>query len=289
MNVGIGLPATIPNTPPELIVEWAKRADIAGFSSLGIIDRLVYPNFEPMMTLAAVSSVTRQVRLMTTVLVAPLRNAAILAKEAATLDKLSGGRLTLGFGIGGREDDSKAAGITHRRRARRFEQQLNLMRKAWSQQPIGEHVGTIGPPPVQPGGPEVLIGGYTPTAASRAGRLGDGFIGGGGINAETALNLYKVAKGSWEAAGRKKKLRFVCSAYFALGENSAQKGAAYIRDYYGFMGPRVDGLVNSILSTPNSLNDAIRAYKDVGVHEVILWPTIAELEQVELASQFLKK
>jgi alkanesulfonate monooxygenase SsuD/methylene tetrahydromethanopterin reductase-like flavin-dependent oxidoreductase (luciferase family) len=288
MKVGIGLPATIPNTPPELVLEWAKRADATGFSSLTVIDRLVYPNFEPMMTLAAVSSVTQRARLMTTVLVAPLRNAAILAKEAATLDKLSGGRLTLGFGIGGREDDSRGAGITHRRRAKRFEQQLNLMRKIWSQQPVGEAVGRIGPSPVQLGGPEILIGGYTPAAASRAGRLGDGFIGGGGIDAKTALVFYKAATESWEAAGRKGKPRFVCSTYFALGENPA-KGAAYIRDYYGFMGPRVDGLVNAILSTPNAVKDTIRAYADVGADEVILWPTIAELEQVELASQFLTK
>jgi len=287
MKLAIGLPATIPDTPPDLILEWAKRADNAGFSSLGIIDRLVYPNFEPMMTLAAVSSVTKRARLMTTVLIVPLRNAAVLAKEAATLDRLSGGRLTLGFGIGGREDDSRAAGIAHGRRAKRFEQQLNLMRRIWSQQPVGEQVAKIGPLPVQQGGPEVLIGGYTPVAASRAGRLGDGFIGGGGIDAQTALSFYKVATESWKSSGRKGKLRFVCSTYFALGENSAQKGAAYIRDYYGFMGPRVEGVVNAILSTPNAVNDAIRSFRDVGADELILWPTIAELEQVKLASQFL--
>jgi alkanesulfonate monooxygenase SsuD/methylene tetrahydromethanopterin reductase-like flavin-dependent oxidoreductase (luciferase family) len=134
-----------------------------------------------------------------------------------------------------------------------------------------------------------LIGGYTPAAASRAGQLGDGFISGGGIDAETALSLYKVARGSWEAAGRKGNQRFVCSTYFALGENSARKGAVYIRDYYSFMGPRVEGLANAILSTPNALKDTIAAYTDVGADELILWPTIAELEQVELASQFLTK
>jgi alkanesulfonate monooxygenase SsuD/methylene tetrahydromethanopterin reductase-like flavin-dependent oxidoreductase (luciferase family) len=189
MKVGIGLPATIPNTPPELILEWAKRADDKGFSSLGIIDRLVYPNYEPMITLAAVASVTKRVRLMTTILVAPLRSAGVLAKQAATLDRLSGGRLTLGLGIGGREDDSLAANMPHRTRAKRFEEQLKFMRRVWSGEAVGERVGKIGPRPAQTGGPEILIGGYSPAAASRAGRLADGFIAGG----EWTLRLWRTS------------------------------------------------------------------------------------------------
>ena len=151
MKLGIGLPATIPNTPPELVLEWAKRADERGFSSLGIIDRLVYPNLEPMITLAAVSSITKRVRLMTTVLVAPIRNTAFLAKEAATLDRLSGGRFTLGLGIGGREDDSLAAGMYHKSRARRFEEQIHLMRKIWAGETLSDRVGKIGPTTTQRG------------------------------------------------------------------------------------------------------------------------------------------
>ena len=70
MNIGIGLPATIPWTNAPLILEWAKRADSTPFSSLGILDRLVYPNYEPLITLAAAAAVTERVRLMTTVLIA---------------------------------------------------------------------------------------------------------------------------------------------------------------------------------------------------------------------------
>ena len=113
MKVGIGLPTTIPGVEPEQVLEWARRAEQAGFSSLGTLDRLVYPNYESLVSLAAVAAVTERIGLLTGVLLLPYRqNAALVAKQAATVHKLSHGRLTLGVGLGSREDDYEASGMS---------------------------------------------------------------------------------------------------------------------------------------------------------------------------------
>src|SRR5438477_10646429 len=162
MKIGIGHPGTIPGMKGQLILDWAKRADAGPFSSLGSLDRLVYTNYDALITLTAAAAVTQRIRLMTTVLLVPLHNAGLLAKQAASLDALSGGRLTLGVGIGGREDDFLATSVSFKTRGKRFEEQLSTMKHIWSGQPLSDNIGPIGPNPVRSGGPEILIGGYTP-------------------------------------------------------------------------------------------------------------------------------
>ena len=129
MKIGIGLPTTLPGVSSGLVLEWARKADAGPFTSLGIIDRLVYRNYEAMTTLAAVAAVTERVGLMTAVLLVPLRNPGVLAKQVATLDALSGGRLTLGMGVGVREEDFQVAPAVYKDRGKRFEQQLALMKR----------------------------------------------------------------------------------------------------------------------------------------------------------------
>src|SRR4051794_10666729 len=132
MNVGIGLPATIKDVEGDRLLEWARRAEGRGFSSLGVIDRVGYGNYEPLIALAAAAAVTKTIRLTTAILIAPLReNAALIAKQAASLDRLSGGRLVLGVAVGGREDDYAASHSDFHDRGRRFEAMLEEWRGLW--------------------------------------------------------------------------------------------------------------------------------------------------------------
>src|SRR5213592_465091 len=141
MEIGIGLPATVPGVGRDDLLAWARRAEERGFSSLGTIDRLVYPNFEPLVALAAAAAVTERVRLTTDILLAPLRgNGAVLAKQAATVDALSNGRLTLGIAVGGRPDDFEAAGVPFHERGALMDDMLDEMKQVWA----GEKRGFAG-------------------------------------------------------------------------------------------------------------------------------------------------
>ncbi len=280
MDIAIGLPATIPGTSGSLVLDWAKRADSGPFSSLGILDRMVYPNYEPLITLAAAAAVTSRVRLMTTVLLAPLRRAGVLAKQAATIDALSGGRLTLGLGVGGREDDFHAAPASFHDRAARFEEQLDLMKRIWSGEPVSEEAGPVGPPPAQAGGPELLIGGYSAAPIRRVGRWADGFISGGVPDPEQVRQMFDLAQESWRAEGREGRPRLVATLYYALGPNAA-RGGDYIRHYYSYFGPAADDMARSIPSSPEAVKNVIRGFEAVGADEVVCWPTVAELDQVD--------
>src|SRR5688500_2644659 len=141
MDVGIGLPATIPGVEQEQLLEWARRAEARGFSSLGTLDRIVYPNYEPLIALAAAAAVTERIGLMPAILIAPYRvHAALVAKQGATLHHLSNGRLTLGVAPGGREDDYTASEVDFHTRGRDFDAMLGTWKRVWE----GESFGTAG-------------------------------------------------------------------------------------------------------------------------------------------------
>ena len=151
------------------LVDWARRSEAHPFSALAVIDRIVFPNYDPLLALAAAAAVTSRVRLVTAVLLAPLRtNTALFAKQAVTLDNLSGGRLVLGMGVGIRQDDFDISGADYHQRGRTFDRQLEEMRAIWN----GE--AGIGPAPVRPGGPELMIGGRSDAAIKRAATIGCG-------------------------------------------------------------------------------------------------------------------
>ena len=286
MDVGIGLPATIPGVEGRAIVDWAVKADQGPFSSLAVLDRLVYPNFESMVVLGAAAAVTSRIGLMTTILLAPLRSGAMLAKQAASVDSISGGRLTLGLGIGGRPDDFVAGESDARTRGRRFERQLATMKRLWTGESYSEDAGPIGPPPARVGGPEVLIGATTPAAMARVARWGDGFIAAGG-DPNAARVSYESILEDWNASGRQGRPRFVAATYFALGPDAADSVHGYINDYYGFM-PEFAGMIASAApSTPERVRSVLDSHADVGVDEFLLWPCNPGLDQVDRLADVL--
>lgn len=279
MDVGIGLPATVPGVEGRDLIESARRADAAGFSSLGTIDRLVYPNFEPLVALGAAAAVTERIRLATTVLLAPQRiNTALLAKQAATLDRISDGRLVLGMAPGGRDDDFEAAGGSFTERGRVFDRQLDELERIWS----GEERGLAGPigPPARDGGPTLIIGGSVDAAYRRAARYGAGWIMGGGTPEMFAAELLKV-QAAWKEAGRDGEPHTIVLTYFALGPNAAADADAYLHDYYAWLGPAADMIAASAALDDEAVKQRIAAFAEVGCGELLMFPCSADPEQVD--------
>jgi alkanesulfonate monooxygenase SsuD/methylene tetrahydromethanopterin reductase-like flavin-dependent oxidoreductase (luciferase family) len=278
MDIGIGLPAVIPDTPGKWILNWAVRAEMGPFSSLGLIDRLVYPNYSPLIALTGAGAVTQRIRLMTTVLLVPLHNTGVLAKELASIDALTDGRLTVGVGVGSRKDDFLAAPASFEDRGKRLESQLDEMKRIWSGERLSAEVGPIGPQPVQPGGPPILIGGRDPVAIRRVARWGVGYIT--SARPTEARQSYDIALKAWQDAGRLGRPRFVACSYYGIGPDADVVAKEYIYDYYG-ANPYAEAIVKSVPTTPHAIKETIRAFIDVGADELILWPTSALVEQVD--------
>jgi alkanesulfonate monooxygenase SsuD/methylene tetrahydromethanopterin reductase-like flavin-dependent oxidoreductase (luciferase family) len=268
MNVGVGLPTTTPGADGALVLEWARRADAGPFSSLAVLDRVVYDSLEPFAALAAAAAVTTRVRLATMIAIAPLRATALLVKQAASVHALSGRRLTLGLALGARIEDYEAAGIEHRGRERRFTEQLAYLRS-------GVDEGRIGP---ARDGIELLVGGLSGQAYARMARYADGYAHNGGPPRAFAGAAAR-AQAAWRDLGRPGRPRLWGQGYFALGD--VDRGNAYLRDYYAFTGPFVERIVAANLTSARAVKDFVRGYEEAGCDELVLFPTVPEIAELD--------
>jgi alkanesulfonate monooxygenase SsuD/methylene tetrahydromethanopterin reductase-like flavin-dependent oxidoreductase (luciferase family) len=277
MDVGIGLPSTIPGAGREQMLEWARRAEARGFSSLGTIDRIVYPSHEPLIALAAAAAVTERIRLATTILLAPARpNGALLAKQAATLDVLSGGRLVLGVAVGRREDDFRATGADFEGRGRVLDEMLERFDRIWA------GAEGIGPR----ARPAVMLGGWMNAAFTRAARHAVGWTGGNCTLEELADGTARL-RAAWEAAGRDGAPRTMVQPYYALGDGAEEAVERTLGDYYGSEGAYYDDIVARAAKDPETVRENVRAFADAGCDELIFFPCDPDPGQVDLLADAL--
>jgi alkanesulfonate monooxygenase SsuD/methylene tetrahydromethanopterin reductase-like flavin-dependent oxidoreductase (luciferase family) len=277
MEVGVGLPTTTPGADGRSLLEWARRAEDGPFASLGVLDRMVYRSVEPLTALVAAAAVTTRIRLVTMVVIGPLRNTALLAKQAASLDLLCGGRLTLGLAIGARADDYRALGVDQGGRGRRLGEQLAELRSIWEK-------GELGPEPAQPGGPPLLAGGLSGEAFARMARGADGYVHGGGPPRAFAGAAAR-AWAAWRDLERPGRPQLWGQGYFALGD--ADAGSAYLRDYYAFTGPFAEKIAAGNLTSGRAVKDFVRGYEDAGCDHLVLLPTVSDPAQLDRLADIL--
>lgn len=304
MDVGIGLPALLHDVTPERLLEWARRADAGPFSTISTGELLTTPGYDAVVTLAATAVVTERVRLMTNVLAVPLHNAGVLAKQLATICRISGGRVVLGAGIGGKKPvlfgitgdpaahsnfpDFDAAPAPYRDRAQRFEEQIALMRRIWLGESAAPGTPPVGPPPVRPGGPELLVGGFAQAALERAARLADGvtiFEHGG--DTEKVASYFAVATEAWARTGRPEPRR-VASCHFAVGPRAEDHKANYLATHYGHLPPESRAKIGSAIAVGDQrVTTVLREFEAIGADEVVFVPMASDLEQVDALAQLV--
>jgi alkanesulfonate monooxygenase SsuD/methylene tetrahydromethanopterin reductase-like flavin-dependent oxidoreductase (luciferase family) len=277
MDIGVGLPNTL-TIPGGALLDWARRAEERGFSMLATLDRIIYPSYDSLTALAAAAGATSRIGLFTNILLTPLYPAVWLAKATASLDAMSGGRLTLGLGVGGRPDDFAAMDRPVQRRGRLMDEALDLLHRSWAGESVTGDEFPVGPPPAAGNRIPVLIGGSSDAAVTRTVRYGEGWAGGGGGPAQAEPMIEKVRR-AWRDAGREGEPRISALIYYGFGDDDASRAA--LRHYYGFLGDWAEAIAESAIRTPEAAKSIVRDFATVGVTELVFDPTIASLDQVD--------
>jgi len=186
----------------------------------------------------------------------------------------------LGLGLGGRDDDFTASALPTAGKGRRLDQQLAEMKRIWSGERYG-HAGGIGPEPVRPGGPELILGGTAEATFRRVALLGDGWIMGGGTP-EMFAGAAAGVEAAWQEAGRPGKPRKLSIAYFALGPGARNQADNYLLNYYGWLGDVARQIAAGAAVGTEMVRGCAAAFESAGCDELIFVPTTASPDQVGL-------
>jgi alkanesulfonate monooxygenase SsuD/methylene tetrahydromethanopterin reductase-like flavin-dependent oxidoreductase (luciferase family) len=285
MRVGMWMPNAMPfGLERGFFLDWVRLADQAGFDTLSTLDRPNYDMWDPLVSLAAAGAVTERIRLATTTLPLPNRNEVLVAKQAAVIDRVSGGRLTLGVSLGSRPDDYQVFGATLEHRVTRFRRQIARIRQVWveARQSDGEH-GVLGPPPVQDPGPPIWLGALSERARQRAVELADGFIFGGAARPSTIGPAIESMRPAVAERG-KTRFSFNAVAYVAIGgEHEFAEAVAHHERYYPVLPVPAEQAIHH--GPIGKIKDVVAEYAATGLDLLVLMPEVRSLQQLEQLSE----
>lgn len=288
------MPVMEPDLDGPTLEAWARAIDAGPFSSLCFGERVAFDNPDTLTLLGACAAWTSRVRLVVTVVVPQLHDPVMLAKALATADVISGGRLTVGFGVGGRDEDYRAAGAPLESRTMAgMAERVATMRAVWAGEQVREAPRRVGPAPVQPGGPELLVGTLGPRTIESAAAWADGLAGISlDLDLDGVARTFDQVRTAWAAAGRPAP-RLTTSFWFALddGDGSARAQVdAHLRHYFTWLpADLVEAMLpgTGFAGTDAELKDVLAGLEELGADEVHLIPTGSDVRQVERVAALL--
>jgi len=290
MRIGMTMPVMEPELDAARLRQWASVIDEGPFSSLCWGERIAFGNPEALTLLGALAAWTDRVPLVTTVVVPQLHDPVLLAKSLATGDMLSGGRLTVGLGVGGRHEDYRAVGADPSTQTmREMADRVAIMKRVWAGENLTESVVPVGPPPTRSSGPRLLVGTVGPKTLHSAAQWADG-LAGITLNLDVAEQnqLFDVGRTAWSEAG-KPAPHLATSFWFALGEPAEARAQIHrhLRHYMNWIPVEiVDAMAPStgFAGTEDQLAQVLRGFAAIGTSEVHLIPTSSDLEQLRRAA-----
>lgn len=291
MKIGMNVPVMVPGMNRESVLAWCEGIDKGPYSSLAVGERINFPNPAAMVTLSVAAAVTERVRIMPYVLIMPMHNAVNRAKELATIDVISGGRLSLGVGAGAREEDYQAVGASFsKQRLSQLEQQIATMKRVWAGEIVVEGpLLPVGPAPLQKGGPEILVASLSESAIRHVSRWADGLAGFSfAPSIDEIERSFDLARKYWKQSGREQEPRLVTSFWFALGRDGRGQLDDYLGRYLNFFGDQSKKLARSVTcDSAHKLAELVRRIEDTGADELSLVPTTADPSELERVADAL--
>jgi alkanesulfonate monooxygenase SsuD/methylene tetrahydromethanopterin reductase-like flavin-dependent oxidoreductase (luciferase family) len=263
---------------------WFRHIDQGPFHSLSCGERIIGPTYDMRILLASAAALTERVEINTTLYVLPMHNAVRAAKEIASLDVLSGGRLTVTVGYGGREKDYEAVGAEYRGRHARMDQQIATMRDIWAQKPLFDGVDPVGPEPLQAGGPRIYSGAMGPKGIARSAQWADGIYAWSGNGEQSELrNTLDMADDAWRVAGREANPYHMGGFWYSLADDAQQKLYDYVYNYLLIAGEDIAKWMAGTVrrSSADAVREALDNAEAAGCQEAMLSPVTAELCEID--------
>ena len=290
VEIGLTLPTMIAGLDRPTLAEWCRRVDAGPFSTLAVGERIAYPNSELLVTLSVAAALTERVRIMSTVVILPMHPAVEIAKQAATLDVVSGGRLVLGLGVGGRDEDYRALEARFDHRHQRLDDQVALMRRVWAGDPPFTDMAPVGPAPVQSGGPPLYSGALGPKAIARSAQWAEGICGFvlDPVGEDHRATFGRI-ESAWSAAGRVDPPRHVSSFWYSLGDGGQGRLSDYARGYLGIFGDEAATAMAALATawSADRVLDGFGRLAEAGCDEVLLVPTSMDPDEVDQAAELV--